>query len=167
MSYFCVFKRSLLGVKICLSHARRSSLGVKFKISDEVPRLFHMGVPPPPGGFILQDKTRHALRLFSINQPSYKNKAILTNPLESPILFCRLQAFGENMGRRDKSEMEHCKSERGKRERGMRERERRHSARRNLWCRGTNQMVSERPEENCNIPAENTFSRALNSRDSR
>ena len=47
MSYFCVFKRSLLGVKICLSHARRSPLGVKFKISDEHPRLFHMGVPPP------------------------------------------------------------------------------------------------------------------------
>lgn len=117
--------------------------------------------------FILQDKTGHALRLFSINQPSYKNKAILTNPWESPILFCRLQAFGEDMGRRDKSETEHFKSERGKRERGMRERERRYSTRRNLWCRGTNQMVSERPEENCNIPAENTFSRALNSRDSR
>ena len=49
----------------------------------------------------------------------------------------------------------------------VRERERRHSTRRNLWCRGANQMVSERPEENCNIPAENTFSRALNSRDSR
>ena len=47
MSYFCVFKRSLLGVKICLSHARRSPLGVKFKISDKHPRLFHMGVPPP------------------------------------------------------------------------------------------------------------------------
>ena len=66
-----------------------------------------------------------------------------------------------------KTETEHCKSERGKRERGMQERERRHSTQRNLWCRGTNQMVSERPEENCNIPAENTFSRALNSRDSR
>ena len=24
-------------------------LGVKFKISDEHPRLFHMGAPPPPG----------------------------------------------------------------------------------------------------------------------
>jgi len=42
--------------------------------------------------------------------------------LESPILFCRLQAFGENMGRRDQSETEHCKSERGKRERNARER---------------------------------------------
>ena len=61
MSYLCVFKWSLLGVKICLSHAqigllegsqkalakpRWSPLGVKFKISDEHPRLFHMGVPP-------------------------------------------------------------------------------------------------------------------------
>ena len=61
MSYLFVFKRSLLGVKICLSHAqiglllgsqkpwatpRWSPLGVKFKISDEHPRLFHMGVPP-------------------------------------------------------------------------------------------------------------------------
>ena len=35
MSYLCVFKRSLLGVKD------------KFKIPDEHPRLFHMGVPPP------------------------------------------------------------------------------------------------------------------------
>ena len=26
-----------------------SPLGVKFKISDEHPRLFRMGVPPPPG----------------------------------------------------------------------------------------------------------------------
>ena len=63
MSYLFVFKRSLLGVKICLSHAqigllwgsqkswatpRWSPLGVKFKIFDEYPRLFHMGVPPPP-----------------------------------------------------------------------------------------------------------------------
>ena len=49
MSYFCVFKRSLLGVKICLSHAQIGLLlGVKFKISDEHPRLFHMGVPLPP-----------------------------------------------------------------------------------------------------------------------
>ena len=54
MSYVCVFKRSPLGVKICLSHAQIglllgsqkaqatptwSPLGVKFKI--------HMGVPPP------------------------------------------------------------------------------------------------------------------------
>ena len=27
-----------------------SPLGVKFKISDEHPLLFHMGVPPPPRG---------------------------------------------------------------------------------------------------------------------
>ena len=59
MSYLCVFKRSLLGVKIWLSHAqiglllesqkawatpKWSPLGVKFKISHEHPRLFHMGV---------------------------------------------------------------------------------------------------------------------------
>ena len=59
MSYLCVFKRSLLGVKIWLSHAqiglllesqkawatpRWSPLGVKFKISHEHPRLFRMGV---------------------------------------------------------------------------------------------------------------------------
>ena len=49
MSYLCVFKRSLLGVKICLR--------VKFKISDEHPRLFHMGVPPPPG--LKVPKIRH------------------------------------------------------------------------------------------------------------
>ena len=29
-----------------------SCLGVKFKISDEHPRLFHMGVPPPPRGVL-------------------------------------------------------------------------------------------------------------------
>ena len=62
MSYFWVFKQSLLGVKICLSHAQIglvlgvtkslshaqmvSFLGVKFKISEEHPRLFHMGVLP-------------------------------------------------------------------------------------------------------------------------
>ena len=62
MFYLCVFKRSLLEVKTCLSHAqigllygslkawatpRWSALGVKFKLSDEHPGLFHMGVPPP------------------------------------------------------------------------------------------------------------------------
>ena len=59
--FFFFLKRSLLGVKICLSHAqigllqgspkalttpRWSPLGIKFKISDEHPCLFHMGVPP-------------------------------------------------------------------------------------------------------------------------
>ena len=29
---------------------RQSPVGVKFKISDEHPRMFHMGVPPPPPG---------------------------------------------------------------------------------------------------------------------
>ena len=43
-------------------------------------------------------------------------------------------------------------------ERGMGERERTHSTPTNLWCRGT--KVAERPVENCNIPAENTNSRA-------
>ena len=41
MSYFCDFKRSLLGVKICFSPAQIGLLGVKFKISDEHPCLFH------------------------------------------------------------------------------------------------------------------------------
>ena len=59
MSYLCIFKRSLFGVKVCLSHAqiglfkgsqkawatpRWSPLGVKFKISDG-------GVPPPPRSY--------------------------------------------------------------------------------------------------------------------
>ena len=35
-----------LGVTKSLSPPRWSPLGVKFKISDEHPRLFHMGVPP-------------------------------------------------------------------------------------------------------------------------
>ena len=60
MSYFFVFKRSLLGVKILLKprpdwsrlgatkNLEPRPLGVKFKISDEHPRLFHMGVTPPP-----------------------------------------------------------------------------------------------------------------------
>ena len=42
----------------------------------------------------------------------------------------------------------------------MPERERVHFTRTNLWCRRTNQKVAERSVENCNIPAENTFSRA-------
>ena len=42
-------------------------------------------------------------------------------------------------------------------ESGMRERERAHSTRTNLWCRLTNQKVRESPVENCNIPAEKTF----------
>ena len=42
----------------------------------------------------------------------------------------------------------------------MRERKRTHPTRMNLWCGGINQKVAERPVENCNIPAENTFSRA-------
>ena len=60
----CVFLSGLfLGVKNCLSHAqigllwgsqkaratpRWSPLGVKFKISNKHPRLFHMGFPPHP-----------------------------------------------------------------------------------------------------------------------
>ena len=39
----------------------------------------------------------------------------------------------------------------------MRERERAHSTRTNLWCRLTNQKVPESPVENCDIPAEKTF----------
>ena len=39
------FKLHLLGVKLS-SHW--SPLGVKFKFSDEHPRPFYMGVPPPP-----------------------------------------------------------------------------------------------------------------------
>ena len=42
----------------------------------------------------------------------------------------------------------------------MGERERTHSTRTNLWCKGTNEKVAERPVENCNIPAQNIFSRA-------
>ena len=38
---------SPLGVTKSLSHAPMVSLGVKFKISDEHPRLFHMESPPP------------------------------------------------------------------------------------------------------------------------
>ena len=47
MSHFCVFKQSLLGSKFAWATPSWSPLGVKFKISDEHPRLFHMGVPPP------------------------------------------------------------------------------------------------------------------------
>ena len=48
-SFFFFFKRSLLGSKFAYTTPRWSPLGVKFKISDEHPRLFHIGVPPPGG----------------------------------------------------------------------------------------------------------------------
>ena len=41
--------------------------------------------------------------------------------------------------------------------RGMRERERTYTTQTNIWSRGTNQKVAERPVENCNITAENAF----------
>ena len=40
----CVF---LSGLFLLKPRPDWSPLGVKFKISDEHPRLFHMGVPPP------------------------------------------------------------------------------------------------------------------------
>ena len=47
MTYFCVFKRSLFrGQNLLKPRPDWSPLGVKFKISDEHPRLFHMVVPP-------------------------------------------------------------------------------------------------------------------------
>ena len=50
---FVRFKRSLLGVTKSLSHAQMVSFRGKFKISDEHPRLFHMGVPPAPRATII------------------------------------------------------------------------------------------------------------------
>ena len=38
----------LYGSQKAWATPRWSPLGVKFKISDERPRLFHMGAPPPP-----------------------------------------------------------------------------------------------------------------------
>ena len=41
---------SFRGLHNVRPHPDWSLLGAKFKISDEHPRPFHMGVPPPPPG---------------------------------------------------------------------------------------------------------------------
>ena len=54
MSYFCVFKRSLLGVKICLSHAHIGLLwGLNSKFPTSIPVCFIWESPPSPWLFRL------------------------------------------------------------------------------------------------------------------
>ena len=55
-----------------------SPLGVKFKISDEHPRLFRMGVPPPPrgGSPLLRSPT------------GQRSVAVLTDKKVTKVRFC-------------------------------------------------------------------------------
>ena len=49
-SFFSFLAVSFRGQILLKARTDWSPLGVKFKISDEHPRLFHIGVPPPPRG---------------------------------------------------------------------------------------------------------------------
>ena len=88
MCIVCVLTWFLLGVKKKLGlRPDRSLLGVKFKISDEHPHLFHMRSPPPPESispsflnrvailmhFALKRVRIEGFRQHSPNQTSFKS----------------------------------------------------------------------------------------------
>ena len=64
--FVCFYAVSFRGQNLLKPRPDWSPLGVKFKISDEHPRLFHMGVPPPG----LKLSVVEELGFKSMSQPS-------------------------------------------------------------------------------------------------